>query len=390
MSDRIPCVIPARGGSRRFPRKNVAPLRGRPLLAWAVDAARASSVFSDVWVSTEDAEIAAVAAQLGAPIHPRPASLATDEATIVQVALDFAAWLEGQGARVEHLGIVLPTAVLVRGGDLRGAWEALSAREADGVMAVTTYLESPFQALEDVDGHLRLFFGAAHARQSQKLPPVVVDAGAFYLVRVAALRDEQTLYVGRLIGHAVPRERSLDIDEPVHLAIAEALMDVAARAPSSSLRLETPRAEHARIVWEWANDPVARANSFSSAPISWADHVRWWEDKRRDPSVRMWLMCDGDAPVGQIRYDRREPGTAEISIAVDPAARGHGVGTALLTRTAPLARRELAVSEVFGIVKANNAASIRAFTRAGYTRRDAGFVHGQPCYRFTHAAGMDA
>ena len=223
-SDRIECLIPARGGSRRFPRKNIAPLDGRPLLGWAIEAARTSGVFGDVWVSTDDAEIAAVASRYGARVHERPRALGADDATIAQVALDFAERRATAGAAADHLGIVLPTAALLRAEDLRGGWDLLRARDADFAVAVTTYLESPFQALEEVDGHLRLFFGSDGVRQSQKLPRVVVDSGYFYFVRVAALRETRALYGERLVGYPIPRERSIDIDEPGHLVIAEALL----------------------------------------------------------------------------------------------------------------------------------------------------------------------
>jgi pseudaminic acid cytidylyltransferase len=226
-ADVMPCLIPARGGSKRFPRKNVAALRGRPLLAYAIDAARASGVFGDVWVSTDDGEIAEVAVRHGAKVHERPAALAAADATLVQVALDFADWLAGRGESATHLGIVLPTAALLRGGDIRQAWAKLSGGDADFAMAVTTYMESPFQALEEVDGHLRLIFGAAYARRSQLLPSVVVDSGYFYLVRVEALRRERTLYGAKLVGQPIPRERSIDIDEPAQMVIAEALLAAA-------------------------------------------------------------------------------------------------------------------------------------------------------------------
>lgn len=226
-SETIPCLIPARGGSKRFPRKNVALLKGKPVLAYVVQAALGSGVFTDVWVSTDDAEIAAVATCYGAKVHERPAALAGDQATLVQVALDFADWLDGQGRLPERLCIVLPTAALLQADDLRHAFALFTERKADFTMAVTTYLESPFHALEEVDGHLRLFFGAEYARQSQKLPRVVVDSGYFYFVRVGALREERTLYGERLVGYPIPRERSIDIDEPAHLAIAEALLEVA-------------------------------------------------------------------------------------------------------------------------------------------------------------------
>mgnify|MGYP001592978553 CR=1 FL=1 len=232
MSDRPVCLIPARGGSKRFPRKNVALLRGKPLLAYAVEAALQSQVFREVWVSTEDAEIATVARDCGAQVHARPQELAGDQAMLWQVGLDFADWLERRGEGTRVLGVVLPTAVLLRPDDLCGGYKLLTARSADFAMAITTYLESPFQALTEVNGYLQLFFGREYAKQSQELPSVVVDSGYFYFVQVGALRRERALYGERLVGYAIPRARSIDIDEPAHLALAEALLAVNEEKPA--------------------------------------------------------------------------------------------------------------------------------------------------------------
>jgi N-acylneuraminate cytidylyltransferase len=228
------CLIPARGGSRRFPRKNVALLRGRPLLAWSLAAARGAGLFDDVWVSTDDAAIAAVARDGGALVHDRPPALASDTATIAQVGVDFLDWLEARGRGVDVLCIVLPTAALLRPEDLRGGWDLLLARDAEFAIAVTSYLESPFWALAEEGGYLRLFFGDEYARASQTLPPVQVDAGYFYFVRAAALRRERRLYGPRLVGHPIPRERAVDIDEPAHLVMAEALMDAMDRLEAAA------------------------------------------------------------------------------------------------------------------------------------------------------------
>ena len=150
MCERPICLIPARGGSKRFPRKNVAPLKGKPLLSYSAKAAIECGVFSQVWVSTDDAEIATLAAQYGAKVHERPEALAGDQATLVQVALGFADWLGQQGEQFDVLAIVLPTAALLTPEDLRGGFSLFRERGADFVMAVTSYLESPFQALEEV------------------------------------------------------------------------------------------------------------------------------------------------------------------------------------------------------------------------------------------------
>ena len=222
----LACVIPARGGSRRFPRKNIALLRGKPLVAYAIEAAMGSGLFPEVWVSTDDAEIAAIAKACGAAIHERPPALATDQATLVQVCLDFAEWLEGRGQRAEVVCMILPTAALLRPEDLRGGYALLAEWNADVSMAITSYLESPFWALENAGGYLRPFFGRNYLLPSQKLPEVWVDSGCFYFSRVAALRREGSLYPPNLVGYRIPRDRSIDIDEPAHLAIAEALLEM--------------------------------------------------------------------------------------------------------------------------------------------------------------------
>ncbi len=224
MSDRPVCLIPARGGSKRFPGKNIALLRGKPLLAYVVEAARESGIFSALWVSTDDPAIAAVAETSGASVHQRPRELAGDKAMLWQVGVDFADWSERQGGKVAVLGVVLPTAALLKPDDLRNGYELMAAESADFVMGVTTYLESPFQALEEKNGYLKLVFGREYARQSQTLPKVVVDSGAFYFARVDALRRERTLYGERLVGYEIPRLRSIDIDEPAHLTVAAALL----------------------------------------------------------------------------------------------------------------------------------------------------------------------
>lgn len=224
------CLIPARGGSKRFPHKNRALLLGQPLISYAIGAAASAGVFDEVWVSTDDAAIADIARGARVQVHDRPAALAADDARIIDVVLDFLSWREAQGRLPQKLCTLLPTAALVRPEDLRGASALLAARNADFVMAVTTYLDNPFLALEEHDGFLRLFFGTKYLKRSQLLPEVTVDSGYFYLASVSALRKEQTFYGQRLVGYPIPRERSVDIDEPAHLKIAEALHRVAAGA----------------------------------------------------------------------------------------------------------------------------------------------------------------
>jgi RimJ/RimL family protein N-acetyltransferase len=124
--------------------------------------------------------------------------------------------------------------------------------------------------------------------------------------------------------------------------------------------------DDARLLWEWANDPVVRGNSFSPEPIAWADHLTWYSAKLGSPDCRIWIAVDG-TPVGQVRYERIGR-TAEVDVSVASAARGRGLGRLLLRETAALACRELGVPSLSALVLVANVASLRAFEAAGYRR----------------------
>jgi pseudaminic acid cytidylyltransferase len=216
------CVIPARGGSKRFPGKNLAPFRGVPLVAAAVATALESGVFARVVVSTDDDEIARVAEGAGARVRARDAALSGDFVTLEPVLLDVVEWLAGEGLHFEAGSILLTTSPLRRASDVQAAYRRFVESGADYVMTVSRYVKSPFLALEERDGFAALMFPDLARRQPT--PPVWVDTGMCYFARLAALREERTLYGRRLVMHEVPVERAIDVDEPYHLRLA-ALID---------------------------------------------------------------------------------------------------------------------------------------------------------------------
>ena len=215
-------IIPARGGSKRLRRKNIAPLEGKPMLAYSIEAALQSGVFEQVCVSTEDEQIAAVAEDYGASVpFLRPLALAADTVGVVQVCLHGLDFFAAQGKQFETLGVLLPTSPLRRGEDIRAAYEQFRAADTDFFMAVTDYVYSPFQALHEQAGYLKPFWDASYYRtRSQDLPSVMVDNGAIYLMQVEAFRREKIFYGERLIGFSMPRERSVDVDDAYSLELA--------------------------------------------------------------------------------------------------------------------------------------------------------------------------
>lgn len=213
------CVIPARGGSRRFPRKNLALFRGVPLVGLTIQTAQAAGIYSRIVVSTEDGEIAATAKRFDAEVRDRPAELAGDFVTLEPVLLDVVDWLRRDGETIEVGSVMLTTSPLRRPEDVRGAYDRFSASGADFLMVVSRYLKSPFLALRERDGYAELMFPEL-ARQ-QPAPPVWVDTGMAYFANTEALRRERTFYGPRMITYEVPVERAIDVDEPYHLVLAD-------------------------------------------------------------------------------------------------------------------------------------------------------------------------
>jgi CMP-N-acetylneuraminic acid synthetase len=219
-------LIPARGGSKRLPRKNLAELGGKPMLAWTIEAALGSGLFEQVHVSTEDDEIADVARRHGAAVpFRRAAALATDEARVTDVVLDALDWFAGRGMRHHTVCVLLPSSPLRRADDVVGTWRRFHDTGADAAMAVTRYLHPPWQALREEGGLLVPHWGRdVIARKSQEVPPLWVDSGAVYVIRAEALRRDRTFYVERLVGYPIDPARALDIDDAFQLALARAIL----------------------------------------------------------------------------------------------------------------------------------------------------------------------
>src|SRR5262245_47194206 len=216
MKDAV-AIIPARGGSKRLPRKNILPVDGRPLIAHTIDAALTSDCFDTVIVSTEDREIAAIAAAAGAEIHRRDERLASDTATMVDVCRDV---LDVEHRKPPRFACLIATAALRTADDISRAGAMLDASGCDFVMAVTEYEKSPLQALvEEPDGSLHLMWPDLVDHPRARAQRILVDNGSIYWCRTEAFLAEGTFYGRGLRGYRMPRERSVDVDTATDLAL---------------------------------------------------------------------------------------------------------------------------------------------------------------------------
>jgi RimJ/RimL family protein N-acetyltransferase len=121
------------------------------------------------------------------------------------------------------------------------------------------------------------------------------------------------------------------------------------------------------LLFEWANDPVVRTNSFHSEPIMLPTHLEWFERTLADPNCLLLILLEADgSPIGQARFNRTSAREAEVSIALGSEWRGRGIGARAIALSTAEASLKLKVERVHALVKAGNEPSLRAFLRAGY------------------------
>ncbi len=222
---RVLALVPARGGSRGVPRKNVRPLCGKPLIAHTIEAARAARSTLDLVVSTEDREIAALARRLGVEVLERPAVLARDETKMVPVAVHALETLAGQGRDYAILLLLQCTAPMRTGADIDAALELLACSDAPAVISVSPVGEMhPARMYRIQNGRLRPLQSEGEAANRQDLPPVYHRNGLIYAIRTEVLLAERTFFPANAAALVTPVERAVNIDEEIDFAFAEFLM----------------------------------------------------------------------------------------------------------------------------------------------------------------------
>jgi len=225
-------VIPARGGSRRIPRKNIREFCGKPIIAWSIEAALRSGCFDRVIVSTDDAVIAEVARAHGAEVpFMRPAELSDDHAPTVPVIAHAIRWCETEAdARViEAACCIYATAPFCRAEDLRAGEEILAQEGVDYAFPVVSYGFPIQRALRiAADGHVAMFQPEHAATRSQDLEPAYHDAGQWYWGKRAAWLSERPIFSPASRPLVLPAERVQDIDTPEDWARAELMFQVLA------------------------------------------------------------------------------------------------------------------------------------------------------------------
>jgi pseudaminic acid cytidylyltransferase len=229
-------VIPARGGSKRIPRKNIREFAGKPMIAHSIDCARQSGLFDRIIVSTDDPEISRVAQEFGAEVpFVRPAALADDHAGTTVVIAQAVKWLQDSGVTLSAVCCIYATAPFMRREDIAEGWRLLQTGEWQYVFAATRFVASVHRSfLRATNGGLEMIFPEHFDTRSQDLPTVLHDAAQFYWGRPEAWLTGVRVFDRHSTIVEIPPWRVQDIDTEDDWLQAE--------ATAASLGVQSPGA----------------------------------------------------------------------------------------------------------------------------------------------------
>lgn len=219
-------VIPARGGSKGIPGKNIKPLGGKPLIAYSVEVARQLAPDSDICVSTDDPAIADVVREMGLEVpFMRPDYLATDNCGTYEVLLHAVKFFEKLGRRYDTMVLLQPTSPLRTADDVRRCLEAYTP-DVDMVVTVVEAASNPYYNCyeTDADGFLHISKGDGSYVRRQDAPKAWEYNGAVYVINIDSLKQMPLSKFTRRRMVEMERSRSIDLDTPLDWIVAEAVV----------------------------------------------------------------------------------------------------------------------------------------------------------------------
>lgn len=220
-------VIPARGGSKRLPRKNVLPLAGKPLICWTVEAALEAKLNARIMVTSDDEEILAIARQYesqGVIAYKRPDELATDTATTAEVLIDAIKAEQAAGHDPKTLVLLQPTSPLRTAEDIRAALEVYRQGGCEDTVVTVCEVDHPTAWVGTIGEGSRLEGIDLSGKRSQEYRKEYRLNGAVYIIPLLKFMNTGQIISNGFLASAMPRARSIDIDEEFDLKIAEAII----------------------------------------------------------------------------------------------------------------------------------------------------------------------
>ena len=230
MKNRIITIIPARGGSKGLPRKNIRLLAGKPLIAWTIEQAKNSKYIDNIVVSTEDEEIAENSKKYGAEVpFLRPKELARDDTPTIDVIMHAINWFEERGEYFDIVVLLEPTSPLRDIEDIDKCVEILIGNPKAKAIISVAQLESShpeFNVVINEEGFIRKTDGTTNFKvlRRQDLEDIYFFEGSIYISEVGVLKQKRTFYHESTLAYVVPKYKSLEVDELCDFICIEALM----------------------------------------------------------------------------------------------------------------------------------------------------------------------
>lgn len=224
-------IIPARGGSKRIPRKNLREVDGKPLIAHTIEHAKNAGRLDRAIISSDDEEIIQVAEEHGGDVpFKRPAELATDTAALAETVTHALDWVDQEGEEYDHICALQVTCPLRTSDDIDAVLRRLEETKADSAVSISEYVTPPQWAVADDDDYLYEFFDygmlwAEGSTRSQDIPTLRHPNGAVFAATTEAWRTHETFYTPKTAGYEMPPERSFDIDDPWELELIRNLLE---------------------------------------------------------------------------------------------------------------------------------------------------------------------
>ena len=215
-------IIPARGGSKRIPRKNVKIFFGKPIIAYSIEAAISSKLFDEVMVSTDDTEVAEIARQYGASVpFLRSDVTSSDEATTADALIEVLNSYKKLGRGFDYACCIYSTAPFVRKEKLVAAYDKLKSENLDSVFPVMSFGYPIWRSLKMENGKLQMNWEEYKNARSQDLSKAYHDAGQFYFFNVAAFLQKGTIMTNNMSGIEISEMEGQDIDNETDWQLAE-------------------------------------------------------------------------------------------------------------------------------------------------------------------------
>ena len=206
-------IIPARGGSKRIPRKNINLFNGFPIIKYPIDAALKSGCFDETIVSTDDKEIAELSKKFGAGVpFIRSGENSNDTAGLNLVVEEILNKLVGSGREFEHVCCLLPTAVFITPQTLRDTYDSIAASGADALFPVVKYSYSIQRALRIENNALKMIWPENYNKRSQDLSPSYHDAGQFYWLKTSSFLEQKIFFMKNVVPVVMDELDVQDID----------------------------------------------------------------------------------------------------------------------------------------------------------------------------------